>query len=93
MSYDPEVIERVYREEHFYITKIDRFKDPVSKGLIQALKWFIIRHETRAIDLNLLEDTNMNKAFNASRPAGFFTKRIMKKNKRRTNEHENKNIL
>ncbi len=72
LSYDPEVTGKVYREEHYYLSMIDRFKSARSVGFLRSLKWFILRHEKNAINLDTDKKEDM----------GFHTKNIKNKKKK-----------
>lgn len=52
LSYDPDVNVKMYAEEHYYISKIDRFKRPLSKGFLTALSYFVLRHTVGSKDLD-----------------------------------------
>ena len=54
ISYNPEVTVKMYRKEHFLITKLDRYKY-ISMGFIRALEWFILRNKDKANDLEGVE--------------------------------------
>jgi len=46
-----EVVVKMYKGEHWVITQLQRRKK-ISKGIIKALKHWIILNEDKAIDLN-----------------------------------------
>ena len=52
LSYDPEVVFRMWSEEHYYISLLDRFKPPFSLGFIKSLRYFLLRNDHRAVDLD-----------------------------------------
>lgn len=52
ISYDPEVIVRIYKGEHEILSKLNWYeKNTVSKGFIRALKSWIALNEHRAEEL------------------------------------------
>jgi len=51
ISYYPEVTVQVFKKEHWILTQINRF-NPVSKGFLEALRYYIEENKDRAIDLN-----------------------------------------
>lgn len=53
ISYDPEIVVKIYRGEHWQITQLNRFKY-VSKGMVKAVKFWVALHEDDAIDLDAL---------------------------------------
>lgn len=65
LSYEPEVTTKLYREEHYYITMIDRFKPPRTLGFLIALEMFILRNKSRAINLDK-EDGVSDKGFHTN---------------------------
>lgn len=60
ISYDPEWVVKMRKPEHFYITKLNRFKY-VSKGFLVALRVWILQHEGVAVDLSGLGEGDGSK--------------------------------
>ena len=52
LSYDPEIVFRMWSEEHYYISLLDRFKPPFSLGFIKSLRFFLLKNDHRAVDLD-----------------------------------------
>lgn len=50
ISYDPEIIVKVWQGEHWILTQVNRRKK-ISKGYIEALKQWILVHEDVAEEL------------------------------------------
>ena len=50
ISYDPEIVVRLYKGEHWILTQLQRRKK-ISRGFIKALKVFIALHENDAVTL------------------------------------------
>lgn len=50
LSYKPEIIVRVFRKEHWIFTYLDRC-NPISKGLIRGLRYWIKKNKDRAIKI------------------------------------------
>ena len=50
LSYDPEIIVRVFRKEHWVFTMLDRF-NPISEGLIKGLRYWVRKNKNRAIKI------------------------------------------
>jgi hypothetical protein len=54
ISYDPEIVVRIYKGEHELLTKLNLYsKKTLSKGFIKSLKVWIALNEDRAKDLEL----------------------------------------
>ena len=52
ISYDPEIIVKIYKGEHWAITQLNRRTRTVSKGFLRCLQEFINDREEIAIDLD-----------------------------------------
>ena len=52
ISYNPEVITKIYSGEHYAITMLNRRTKNVSKGFIKCIKEWIKKAELIAIDLD-----------------------------------------
>ncbi len=52
ISYDPEVVVKLYKGEHWAITVLNRRNKNMSKGFLRCLKEYIQAHEQDAIDLD-----------------------------------------
>jgi hypothetical protein len=51
-SYDPPVIEKVFKGEHFLLTRMKMFtRKKVSWGFLRSLTYFVKENEDRAIEL------------------------------------------
>jgi len=50
ISYDPEVVVKIYKGEHWVLTQLQRRKN-VSTGFLQALKVWIALNEEKANEL------------------------------------------
>ena len=48
LSYKPETVVYMQRKEHYYITILNRFTKPVSKGFLIALEQFILWKKSTA---------------------------------------------
>lgn len=52
LSYDPEIIVRIYKGEHEILSKLNLYtRKSLSKGLIKALKHWIALNEDRAKEI------------------------------------------
>lgn len=51
ISYDPEIIVKIYSGEHWAITQLERRTKNVSKGFIECIKAWIKKVEDIAVDL------------------------------------------
>jgi len=61
ISYDPEWTTRMYAEEHFYVSRIENFRSPVSRGFLIALQAFILKHQPSSINLDKKYDKQLQK--------------------------------
>jgi len=52
ISYEPEVIVKIYQGEHWAITQLNRRTKNISKGFLRCLQTFINEKEEIAIDLD-----------------------------------------
>ncbi len=52
ISYEPEIITKIYSGEHFAITMLNRRTKNVSKGFIECIKVWIEKAELIAVDLD-----------------------------------------
>jgi len=52
ISYDPEIVVKIYKGEHWAITILNRRNRNMSKGFLRCLKEYIAKHEKEAIDLD-----------------------------------------
>ena len=50
LSYEPEIIVRIYRKEHWLFTYLGRL-NPISRGLIRGLRHWIKQNKNRAIKI------------------------------------------
>lgn len=50
ISYEPEVVVKVYKGEHMLLTKLG-WRKRISKGFIQALEDWLTKHKAKAEDL------------------------------------------
>ncbi len=54
ISYNPEVVVKIYKGEHWAITILNRRKKNMSVGFLRCLKEYIKEHEKEAIDLDII---------------------------------------
>ena len=60
LCYDPEIIVKLFRKEHWAMTFLGRL-NPISRGLIRALRYYIKENKNRAININKLnKELNKN---------------------------------
>ncbi len=52
ISYDPEIIVKIYKGEHWAITCMNRRKKNMSKGFLRCLQKYIDEHKDMAVDLD-----------------------------------------
>lgn len=53
ISYEPEVLVKIYQGEHWTLTIINRRTKNISKGFIDCLQKYIDEHKDKAVDLSL----------------------------------------
>ena len=51
ISYNPEIVVKIYKGEHWAITQLNRRTRNISKGFIECLKAWIAEYEEGAVDL------------------------------------------
>lgn len=52
---EQEWVEKIYKSEHLLATRMNWYcKKAVSRGFLRWLRFFILKHEDRAIDLDAL---------------------------------------
>lgn len=51
ISYDPEVVVKIYKGEHWLLTQLQRRTRHISKGLIKSLKVWLALNEDKAVQL------------------------------------------
>ena len=52
ISYDPEIVVKIYKGEHWAITILNRRKKNMSKGFLRCLQEYIDTHKELAVDLD-----------------------------------------
>ncbi len=51
ISYNPEIVVKIYKGEHWAITILNRRKKNMSKGFLRCLQEYIDKHKDEAVDL------------------------------------------
>lgn len=52
ISYNPEIVTKIYKGEHWAITILNRRSKNMSQGFLKCLQQYINQHQEHAVDLD-----------------------------------------